>query len=726
MCLTQYFEVQSLARIYDLGGTIPHMAKKINRRAFTLAVICALLTCLTIGLVLGLVLTPGSKSIPHPNTAPPVAPFPSPLLVPPQPPPRPVDLPAAALWWPFDGTYGDVITGLNPSYTTNQAIFEDPQMTFVPGRIQGTRALYLNSSLVPTNDYGGTASTNWVQFDFPNSATTSVLNGTAGLSFAIWYYPLSCGHFERSNFVFLLYSNGTNFVTLDPGGLVQAYSSEASGFTGSVPCTKNQWQLVSMSLSNRQWSVYVNGTLSFRATSNVYVALSNFFLCRDYMAYGGGCALYAQDARMWTTSLDAAAHLAMWTNPYMPARPAPIASPPPPPPSPTPVAMVLFNKHGPENFDPAVRLTVTGEAEFVIGTGCANTHTNFGPQAAVSFYRAADGTVVCMVGSTTYQAVMGSNRRSILFANSTTGKFDMECSPNGTFSDFINGQVYTSYPSAYMDCQSIIFATWAMPDVTTAYTGTVLAYAQSEVGNATFGSGNAASNLDYSIGLYYYVVGGLISTNGGMHYEKVTEGGPAPAVFVDPIRGRWTFAALGNVYQDPRNLSSGWYVSLKGGFQARTTNITDNSAWRGWDGIDYTVAFLCPYTTNTLGLLIPGTNQSKLVATMYDYAHVTFNTVCQCFVALHWDQNFAYATSPDGTSWSRIISDLYKESFSDSLTPPWAFYPSLYDLDLDGIHAKSVSNFVISGATPYIYYSTLGVSGHTVQVARIPIRVDLV
>ena len=219
--------------------------------------------------------------------------------------------------------------------------------------------------------------------------------------------------------------------------------------------------------------------------------------------------------------LSAAAHQAMWTNPLMPPRPAPIPSPPPPPPSPPPSATVLFNQHGPENFDPAVRLTVTGPAEFIIGTGCTDTQSNFGPQAAVSFYRAADGTVVCMVGGTTYHAIQGSNRRSILFANSTTGKFEMECTPNGTFSDFINGQVFTTYPDAYMDCQSIIFARWAMPDVTSAYTGTVLADTQSEVGNATFGSGNAASNLDYSIGLYYYVVGGLISTNGGMHYEKV-------------------------------------------------------------------------------------------------------------------------------------------------------------------------------------------------------------
>lgn len=738
------------------------MAKKVKarHRAFALAVICTLLTCLTIGLVLGLVLTPSSKSspAPHTNSAPVVnsvpldAPFSSPVpSTPPQPPPPPIsppppvlpppppvpptpptlvagpappDVPAAALWWPFDGTYGDVITGLNPTHTTNQAAFQDPQMVFVPGRIQGTQAIHLNSSLVNTNDYGGFASTNFIQYNFPNNVTFSFLNGSTGFSFAIWYYPLSCGHFLRGNFVFLEYKNASSYLTFNPGGNVQFYSNDASG-GGPIPCTERVWQLLSLSLQDKVWSVYVNGTFAFQTTSSVPVAISGFFLCRDNDGYGNGCQVYAQDARMWTVALDATAHQAMWANPFLPPLPAPIASPPPPPPSPPPNATILYNQHGPQNFDPAVRLTITGPAEFIVGTGCPNNKANYGPDAAPKFWRAADGTVVCLVGANTYRSQTGSNRRSLLFPNSTTGKFVMECTPNGTFTGKPNGQVTHAFPEAYMAGQSIAVGSWAMPDVTTAYTGTVFAYTQSEVVNASFGDGTHPSDFDYAHGLYRYVVGGLVSSNGGEHFERVTQGGAAPAVFVAPLRGDFPYDEMGGVWQDPRDLTY-WFTILKGGSLWRTPNIADNAAWRGWDGTGFTVASLDPYTQDTTSLLVPGTTNSRLVAVTYDYMSVTFNTVCNCFLGIHWDENVAYQTSPDGVSWSRVIPDLLTETYLDAQKLPWVDYPVLYDLELGGIHAQSVSNYIVSGATPHLYYGTLGVAGHARQVARVPLRVDLV
>lgn len=95
----------------------------------------------------------------------------------------------------------------------------------------------------------------------------------------------------------------------------------------------------------------------------------------------------------------------------------------------------------------------------------------------------------------------------------------------------------------------------------------------------------------------------------------------------------------------------------------------------------------------------------------------------QCFIGAYWAAGFGYITSYNLTTWSKLVSNLYPENYNNVI--PWSNYPSLYDLDFDGIHTRSVTNFVESGTSLYVYFQTLGAAGRERLVMRFPVTVTL-
>lgn len=138
----------------------------------------------------------------------------------------------------------------------------------------------------------------------------------------------------------------------------------------------------------------------------------------------------------------------------------------------------------------------------------------------------------------------------------------------------------------------------------------------------------------------------------------------------------------------------------------RTANILDPSAWRGWDGKEFGVAFVDPYRA-------PVANPSGHVCVpvpYLDYAGgISYHTASKLFIATLWNQGSAsswgpdgvyFTTSPDFIHWSKpMLALTQNEILRREPLGNWSYaYFSLID-------PKSTDpSFATISDSPYMYY----------------------
>jgi hypothetical protein len=165
----------------------------------------------------------------------------------------------------------------------------------------------------------------------------------------------------------------------------------------------------------------------------------------------------------------------------------------------------------------------------------------------------------------------------------------------------------------------------------------------------------------------------------------------------------------------------------------RTKTLDDPTSWRAWDGNDFSVSFINPYTE-------PNANPSKHICQPVSrdnigklHRSLTFNTYFNKFLLVGensvWDPNqrktiqgFCYSLSDDFIHWSprKLIMEV-KIPWISGL--PGEAYPSLIDPD------NTSRNFEKTGQRPYLYFTrmhpyTFENQGLDRDLVRVPIQFE--
>ena len=153
----------------------------------------------------------------------------------------------------------------------------------------------------------------------------------------------------------------------------------------------------------------------------------------------------------------------------------------------------------------------------------------------------------------------------------------------------------------------------------------------------------------------------------------------------------------------------------------RTRTLEDPKSWRAWDGDDFAMRFIDPYTetdfepSDHLCHLVP---VSEWGALSYN---LTYNTFLERFVAVGHAVNapvpgFYYALSEDLIHWTPTQL-LMEAAFVQTTDGPYEAYPSLVDPD------SPSRNFDVTGQDNYLYFSRFArESLEEVDLLRVPVR----
>jgi len=228
---------------------------------------------------------------------------------------------------------------------------------------------------------------------------------------------------------------------------------------------------------------------------------------------------------------------------------------------------------------------------------------------------------------------------------------------------------------------------------------------------------------NYSAACWYNGDTFHMSTDGGYHfgsikppgnyilsvpYQYVINDGPEGySIDTNIVKsGDWYYAVVTG-WGWPANcfLQANDCLVYGGGAPIRTSDITDPTSWRGWNGQDFSVKFVNPYVG-------PVGNPFDHIFTpipIIDYANaINFHPASGLFIATLFDpfndfygpEGIYLSTSPDLINWSQpvlvvTIADLLAKE------PPgnWSYaYGSLLDPN------STDANFSTITDTPYLYY----------------------
>ncbi len=245
-------------------------------------------------------------------------------------------------------------------------------------------------------------------------------------------------------------------------------------------------------------------------------------------------------------------------------------------------------------------------------------------------------------------------------------------------------------------------------------------YHESNDGGYHFNSLKAPKNFVAGVPFQYVIdngaVGYSVDTNivelGGWYYAMATDD------------GNWPLNCTG-VTPPHRCLVPG------GGAPIRTTNVFDPTSWRGWNGTDFSVAFVDPYlgpvshpeqhvytpvsymfAVTGLNIYQPSPDQAPVaVATLWDY----------------WDHELGppgmyLTTSTDMVNWTKptlvvTLADILKNDPKGN----WLYaYFSLIDPNAPDL------NFSIIGDHPYLYYIRLDNDGQDRVLFKQPLTLTMI
>ena len=635
-------------------------------------------------------------------------------------------LSSSQLAWGFDGHLAESYAGLYP-------LFINSDVSYTTGPFQGTSAAVFHTPLLSI--YGGYYSpAYWIQYALPSDVPLVALQSQGGTQYGIQNVNIAQNMFNTfgSNaFSFAAWVNVNGSTYPDQGAIslqhklndypdVNFQYNGIIGFNGSssgLHAPANTWYLTSATFTAAEVTVYFNGvaTGTFPFTETRIAAIR--FGAAD-TGFNGAIAL----AQMWPVALSANQHasLAAAQAPFPQAPPA--GAPPPPA---TPLLVNGFIQLANTN-PPAVKITLTGPYEVVIPYDGYCTTEYAEQDAPGSAWRATDGTIILNLGNEqgnyrmirTPQAgpilmsqfVRDCSRPPFVGTNTLPTNLDKSGPYNSLFPAlfaspwdapgcshyYLNATYFGNYsPNMFMS------ATWAMPDVISATSGTVYGFGQNDICGGGHSSGPYGS------------AAGLISTDGGTSYSYVTGPDPAPGVFVGPTQSD-TYNLASSVVQYPNDPNT-WYI-MAGTYNLncvwKSTNIADTSAWRGWNGSDWSVKVIDPFT-NT------GPAPQECVPPANFGQAIKWSTVCSCWISIGSNYyGFSYSTSTNLTTWS---NQEYLTSQYNPANPVAATYNYLTLIDLDNANADM--NYVQTSSTPHLFVRyTNPVSQF--QTVRFPLLVE--
>ena len=214
----------------------------------------------------------------------------------------------------------------------------------------------------------------------------------------------------------------------------------------------------------------------------------------------------------------------------------------------------------------------------------------------------------------------------------------------------------------------------------------------------------------------------------------------APYIY-EPDTGSWGIFEPSNIIYNPKD---GYYYTMlhlekrflqeQGAGVMRTKTLDDPTNWRAWDGNDFSVRFINPYTepnfdpSHHICQPVSRDNIEKM------HVSLTFNTYFNKFLLVDSsairDPNqkdvwgFCYSLSEDLIHWSprKLIMET-KFPWRHDLPGEMLLYPSLIDPN------DSSRNFEKTGQRPYLYYSrwhayTPANQGLDRDLVRVPIQFD--
>ncbi len=153
----------------------------------------------------------------------------------------------------------------------------------------------------------------------------------------------------------------------------------------------------------------------------------------------------------------------------------------------------------------------------------------------------------------------------------------------------------------------------------------------------------------------------------------------------------------------------------------RTNNLSDPTSWRGWDGTDYTVSFVNPYTAtgyNAADKVLAPVSRDRIAKMC---ASLTYNTYFGKYMVVDYTNSvvngvmtygFFYSLSDDLINWSypRLILQT---------TSTWAAGGSNYASIVD--HNDVTRNFEQPGQTCFMYYTKWNSGTYDRDLVRVPV-----
>jgi len=230
--------------------------------------------------------------------------------------------------------------------------------------------------------------------------------------------------------------------------------------------------------------------------------------------------------------------------------------------------------------------------------------------------------------------------------------------------------------------------------------------------------GNYTPACWYNADTYHY------STDGGYHFKSVK----APANFVAGLPYQYEVNQGPEGYSIDTNIvkAGKWYYAMAtdwswppncgqlgqpqclvpfGSAPLRTSDLTDPSSWRAWNGKEFAVSFADPYPGP---IVHPEKHVYTPVSWVYYVNAINFSEAANLFVATLFDPfNDAYgphglylSTSPDLVQWTiPTLVVTVKELLAKEPPGNWSYgYFSLLDPD------SSDPNFSTISDSPYVYY----------------------
>ena len=202
---------------------------------------------------------------------------------------------------------------------------------------------------------------------------------------------------------------------------------------------------------------------------------------------------------------------------------------------------------------------------------------------------------------------------------------------------------------------------------------------------------------------------------------------PPPAHLVAAVPYGYNQSQLAYGWGDPSNIVAGrgdgfFYAAVwnrnQVGLQApgvcmmRTASLLDPASWRGWDGADYTVPFVSPYT------MAPGTEAAHVCAVTNlpgcPLGGLAWSTAFNVFVAtmdcsLQGGKQFYMSQSYDLIHWSDpqpFYNATYLPANVSAMVTAMT-YPTLID------PAAADKNFGTIGQFPWLFWGSIGHSPYT-------------